>query len=231
VSGGRSFWPWDTGTGPIALTDDEPEEVPGRSWLRLAAIIGASVLLLLAVVVAYNVGRGRTPLGAVPDDQSPTPSPSSQAPISPAADPIQVVAASDFDPQGSPQEENPEEVRLAIDGDPQTAWHTQTYQQNFGPGGLKTGVGLLLDLGSSRPVSAVDVTVDGGSTGVSIYVTDTAPTGVRGLTPVQSATVDSTAQIQLPEPVTGRYVVVWLTSIPAIPGGFRGAVAEVTVRG
>jgi protein kinase-like protein len=230
---GRSFWPWDTGTGPIAVADPdaEPQEVPGRSWLRLAAIVGAAVLLLLAVVVAYNIGRGRTPLGAVPEEESPTPTPTSQAPITPAADPVDVAAASDFDPQGSPREENPEEVPLAIDGDAATAWRTQTYEQNFGPQGLKTGVGLLLDLGSSRPVSAVDVTVDGGSTGVSVYVTDTAPTGVRGLTPVQSATIDAAGQVALPEPVTGRYVTVWLTSLPAVPGGFQGAVAEVTVRG
>lgn len=227
---GRSFWPWDTGTGPVVTADDtEPEEVPGRSWLRLAAIVGACVLLLLAVVVAYNVGRGRTPLGSVPDESS-TPTPSAQTPISPAAQPLEATAA-DFDPQGDPSDENPEEVPLALDGDEGTAWHTQTYEQNFGPGGLKTGVGLLLDLGASRSVSAVDVTVAGGSTGVSVYVTPTSPTGVRDLTPVQSATVDATAQIELPEPVTGRYVTVWLTSIPAVSDGFRGAIAEVTARG
>lgn len=230
ASPGRSFWPWDTGTGPITAAEPEPEEVPGRSWLRLAAIVGAAVLLLLAVVVAYNVGRGRTPLGAVPEE-SPTPTPSTQSPIAPAADPLEVVAASDFDPQGDPGEENPEEVPLAIDGDDATSWHTMTYEQNFGPGGLKTGVGLLLDLGAAQSVSAVDVTVAGGSTGVSLYVTETAPAGVRDLTPVQSATVDASAEVELPEPATGRYVTVWLTSIPAIEGGFRGAVAEVTVRG
>ncbi|MBA2955054.1 hypothetical protein GON03_11995 [Nocardioides sp. MAH-18] len=230
---GRSFWPWDTGTGAIAVADPdlEAEEVPGRSWLRLAAIIGAGVLLLLAVVVAYNVGRGRTPLGALPEDESPTPSPSSQTPIARSSNPIEVVAKSDFDPQGSPREENPEEVPLALDGDATTAWRTQTYEQNFGPQGLKTGVGLLLDLGSSQSVSAVDVTVAGGSTGVSLYLTDAVPTGVRDLTPVQSATVDAAGQIELPEPTTGRYVVVWLTSLPAVAGGFQGAVAEVTVRG
>lgn len=229
--GGRGFWPWDTGTGLIPLPEEPEEEVPGRSWLRLAALIAVAVLLLLAVVVAYNLGRGRTPLGAVPDDDSPAPTPAGQTPIPPASDPIGGVVATDFDPEGDPPDENPELAELAVDGDPETAWRTMDYKQNFGPGGLKNGVGLLLDLGSVRNVSAVDVAVLGGSTGVSLFVSDTAPTSVDGLTPAASATVDSAQQIPLPEPVQAQYVVVWLTSIPAVGSEFRGEVAEVTVRG
>lgn len=231
AAGGRGFWPWDTGTGPIPLPEEPEEEMPGRSWLRLAGLIAAAVLLLLAVVVAYNLGRGRTPLGAVPDDDSPTRGPSSQTPISPATDPIPDVTATDFDPEGDPPDEYPELAPLAVDGDPETAWHTMDYKQNFGPSGLKSGVGLLLDLGSVRDVSAVDVTVLGGSTGVSLYLSDAAPTSVEGLTPAASATVDDTQQIELTEPVQAQYVVVWLTSVPTVGSEFRGEVAEVTVRG
>ena len=36
---------------------------------------------------------------------------------------------------------------------------------------------------------------------------------------------------QVPEPVAGRYVVVWLTALPAVDDGFRGEVAEVSVLG
>lgn len=227
------FWPWDTGTstGAIAAIDEPIEEVPGRSWLRLAAVIAAAVLLLLAVVVAYNLGRGRTPLGAVPDDDGATPTPSSQTPISPAANPITGVTATSFDPEGTPPEENPELAPLAVDGDKATAWRTVTYKQNFGPGGLKTGVGLVLDLGSSRNVTAVDVTVLGGSTGLSLFLSDTAPASLDGLTAVATATVDTSDRIELEQPTQGRYLTVWLTSVPATPDGFRGEVAEVTARG
>ena len=131
------------------------DEVPGRSWLRLAAVIAAAVLLLVAVVVAYNLGRGRTPLGAVPDgrpDARRRRPASRRAPRS--AGPITGVTATDFDPQGDPPAENPDLAPLAVDGDPATAWRTLAYKQNFGPGGLKTGVGLVLDLGAARDVSA-----------------------------------------------------------------------------
>jgi len=183
------------------------------------------------VVVAYNLGRGRTPLGAVPDDDDPSVSPSSQTPISPAAKPIAGVTATDFDPEGTPPEENPDLAPLAVDGDKETAWRTLNYKQNFGPGGLKTGVGLILDLGSARDVTAVDVTVLGGSTGLSVFLSDTAPTSLDGLSAVATATVDTTDRIELDQPTKGRYLTIWLTSVPATADGFRGEVAEVTALG
>jgi hypothetical protein len=227
------FWPWDTGTstGAIAAVDDPDDEIPGRSWLRLAAVIAAAVVLLLAVVVAYNLGRGRTPLGAVPDGDGPTSSPSSQTPISPAANPITGVTATSFDPEGTPPEENPELAPLAVDGDKETAWRTVNYKQNFGPAGLKTGVGLVLDLGEAHDVTAVDITVLGGSTGLSLFVSDTAPSSVDGLTAVATATVDKSDRIELDQPTRGRFLTVWLTSVPATADGFRGEVAEVTALG
>ncbi|MEP9362990.1 protein kinase family protein [Nocardioides sp. CN2-186] len=229
-----AYWPWDTGTGSVSATPDdpEPEEVPGRNWLRLAALIAACLLLLVACVVAYNLGRGRTPLGAIPDDEPSRPPSSQTSPSASVAAPIAGITASDFDPQGDPPEEYPELAALAVDGDPDTAWHTQTYDQDFGPGGLKTGVGLVLDLGESHDVAEVDLTLIGSPTDVSVYVTDTRPTGVRDLTPAASATgVGTRDKLTLDPAVPGRYVTVWLTSLPQVQGGFRGEVAEVTVRG
>jgi hypothetical protein len=213
--------------------DDEVDDQPGRSWLWLAALVAALALVLLAVVVAFNVGRGRTPLGAEPEPEgSRTPS----ATISPTADAgltaYDGVTATDFDPQGEDLQEFPDLAPLAVDGNPETSWRTQTYLQQLGPGGLKTGVGLVLDLGGSGEVGEVALTLVGQPTAVSVYVTEAAPRGVRGLTPATTATADGTdLAIALDEPATGRFVTVWLTSLPAVEGGFRGAVAEVEVLG
>ena len=235
---GAGYWPWDTGTGPgtgtgltPAIDGDDDHPVPGRSWLRLAGAIAACLLLLVAIVVAYNLGRGRTPLGALPGDTgSPTPSstPSSAA----VAQVITGVTATDFDPQGDPPDENPDLAALAVDGDPDTSWRTMTYTQNFGPTGLKTGVGLVLDLGERRQVASVDLTFVGAPTAFSLYVTDQAPTGVKGLTPAGAGVADQThARVTLETPASGRYLTVWLTSVPQVEAGFRGEIAEVTVRG
>ncbi len=221
-----------TGTGLRAI--EVEEEVPGRSWLRLAAGIAAGLLLLVAVVVAYNLGRGKTPLGNDPRDEAPstTPTPETSASASTSAVPVQDLVASDLDPQGDDGAENPDEAPLAVDGDPTTAWSTLTYDQQFGPAGLKTGLGLVVDLGAEREVTSVDLSFLGSPTGVSLYVADTAPSDVTDLDPVASETAtDERLTVELDEPATGQYVVVWLTELPADDGGgFRGEVAEIAVR-
>ena len=68
---------------------------------------------------------------------------------------------------------------------------------------------------------------------MSVYVTDEPPTAGprpdagrhrrRSTAPAREVTLD--------EPATGRFVIVWLTSLPAVDGGFRGEIAEVAVRG
>ena len=159
-------------------------------------------------------------------------SPQSSATAGPTAAPITGITATDFDPQGSPPEENPEEARFAVDGDPATSWSTLTYTQNLGPEGLKTGVGLLLDLGDDHSVSEVDLTTVGSPTDVSVYVSEARPRGVGTLNVAGTTTVTGTrGTLSLSENPTGRYVVVWLTSLPTVSGGFRGEVADVVVKG
>ncbi len=247
--GPGGYWPWDstgTGTGMRISTgsgviepveeDDEDDERPGRSWLRLAALVAVLTLALLAVVFAFNLGRGLPSLGgedpATPDGRTPATGGTSGGSQAAGSTAYTDVTADDFDPQGDPPEEMPDLVAFAVDGDPATGWRTMTYSQQLGPGGLKTGVGLTLDLGASGEVDEVDLTLIGAPTGVSVYVTATPPRGVRGLTPAASATADgSDLAVALDQPATGRYVTVWLTSLPAVEGGFRGEIAEASVVG
>lgn len=226
---GSGFWPWESshGTGS-GMMSPVAEEVPGRSWMRLAMVIGAVALVVVAIVATLQLRSGDDG-DAGADDTSGTTS------GRPRAVPLTGVVAQDFDPQGSaPFDENPDLVPLALDGDPATAWRTSTYNQNLGPAGLKTGVGLLLDLGSSKVVRSVRLTLDGGPTAVQVFRTDTAPTTLDGLEPLAEGTSkpdDSTLSLKLPDDIADQYVVVWLTSLPAVDGGFRGQVAEVVVAG
>ena len=84
---------------------------PGTSMLRLALIVAVCLLLLIGCVIAFNLGRGRTPLGAAPDDpDEPATSGQSSLGTAPPAAALTGVTATDFDPQGNPPEENPEEA-------------------------------------------------------------------------------------------------------------------------
>jgi len=241
---GGGFWPWEntgagagTGSGvlPAFVDGDEDDDrnPPGTNMLRLALIVAVCLVLLIGCVIAFNLGRGRSPLGAEPDtstSRATSPQSSTTGGSSPA--PITGITATDFDPQATPSEENPEEARFAVDGDPTTSWSTETYAQNLGPGGLKTGVGLLLDLGDDHSVSEVDLTTVGSPTDVSVYVSEARPRGVGTLNVAGTTTVTGTrGTLSLSDNPTGRYVVVWLTSLPTVSGGFRGEVADVVVKG
>jgi hypothetical protein len=242
--GGGGFWPWEntgagTGTGsgvlPTFVDEDEDDDrrPPGASMLRLAGIIAACLLVLVAVVIAFNLGRGKTPLGTTKDDTTPGPSHSPSSSASTTGTPITGVTARDFDPQGSDGSENPSEAPRAVDGNPATFWQTSRYDQQFGPVGLKTGVGLVLDLHGSHDVSEVDLTTVGTPTGVSVYVSPTDPQTLQGLPVAGTTEITGTNRgtVTLGQPVKGRYVVVWLTKLPAISGGFRGGIAGAVVKG
>lgn len=213
---------WGTGDG----LDDTGEQVPGRSWIRLAMIVGVCVLVMVAAVAAYQLGL-KPPASDPGDDATASTTPSVTDPT-----PFTDLIADDFDPQGAePRDENPDAVPNVLDGDPATSWSTSNYFQNFGPAGLKTGVGLVVDLGATKGVRQVVVTTEGGQTSLAAYVTSEPPTGVAGLTPVGTASGTGDLTIDLDEAVSGRYVTIWLTLLPPVGEEFRGTISEVQVLG
>ena len=129
-------------------------------------------------------------------------------------------------------EENSDRAGRAVDGDPSTAWPTKTYNDQFGPTGLKFGVGLLLDLGKTQDVARVAITVEGGATDLELRVAEDAGDSLEDYELVdEAADVDGRTVLRPADPVTARYVLVWLTQLPARDGKYRGEVAEVTVSG
>ena len=224
------FWPWDTGTGSVPPPlDEEPEEddsVPGRNWMRIAWIIALSLLILVAMIYAFN--RGRSQNGEASSGPGAT---QSSQPVK--TTPLKLAGASDLDPYGDPPRENPDLAGLAIDGDVSTAWETMGYRQNFGAGGLKPGVGLVIDLGAVKDVGSVSVDVDTDPTSIQLFLASgaKAPTQVDAMEPVAKATSENGTLTLTPETAsTARWVVIWLTSVPQ-DGVFRGRVSEVSVHG
>jgi len=100
-------------------------------------------LLVIGGLVSAYVLTNRDPGASPADPTSPdTPAQSSGPPAV-----IPIKDGRDFDPQGDDNSENPDQVKNAYDGSDDTRWQTVTYYRNPKLGGIKRGVGLVLDLG------------------------------------------------------------------------------------
>ena len=140
---------------------------------------------------------------------------------------LPVLGITSFDPQGDGDENN-DDTPLAVDGDPETAWSSHTYLSP-GWGGLKTGTGLVLDLGEGAEVSEVEVELGEGDVGVTAYLADTP--SIADATELGSDDAASGTWTVTPdEPVTGRYLIVWFTRAWTSPEGEVVSVREITVR-
>lgn len=236
---GRSATGSSHGTGslPPVWGPDEPDEAEdssrqenaGKSWLRLAAAVGVILLLVFAIIVAFNLGRGADDRTASPESTQTQGQPEKKP-----ARPIAIAGVSDLDPAGDPPEENPELAPLAVDGDPGSAWQTMTYYNNPQLGLLKDGVGLVVDLGRPSQVGQVQLTMIGEPTTVEILAAPEGsgqPTSTEGLERVAAARdAGPKVNLDLDKPVTTQYLTVWLTSLPPSSEGYQGQIAEIVVK-
>jgi putative peptide zinc metalloprotease protein len=161
-------------------------------------------------------------------------------PAGPAGAVLPPVSAHGFDalrsPSSDPGDENNDLARYAIDGNPATAWQTQYY---YNPvfSGLKTGTGLILDMG--RPVRLRSVTVTfGPAPGANVAIevgnhnTRAASTLSTFTTVAKAQDVGGTYTFTCTGAAQGRYVLIWFTKLPpAGSGRFQALIFNIVVRG
>lgn len=134
----------------------------------------------------------------------------------PSTGPPVVASAQMLDPPpDGDNNEHPEAVDRAIDGDPTTYWFTRTYASPTY--GMKDGVGYAVTLQESATVSSVRLLVNGTGGMVEVRATDPA-------TPTQGPVLASGALgpetvLTLSEPTTTQHVVLWFTALPQTPDG------------
>jgi serine/threonine-protein kinase len=144
----------------------------------------------------------------------------------------EIEGVDDFDPPPGDEDEHSEEVKLAIDGDPNTVWTTETYQtEDLG----KPGVGLRVDAG--EPVAASAVEVRSGTAGWDLEVYGTAedppPDTIEGWgAPIGSATdVAEREEVRLNTIEPLRYFLIWITSPATTDDGFLVEISEIRLVG
>jgi len=154
------------------------------------------------------------------------------------------VSAHGFDPldtQGDPSNENDCLAGYAIDGNPATAWRSQYYLGSPVFGGLKTGSGLILDMGRRVRLRSVRVafgnapgTGSGADVGIELGDSDTlvASTLATFTTVASADDVGGTHTFRTSSSARGRYVLIWFTKLPPVgPDRFEAEIYGTTVRG
>ena len=225
-----------------AVRADVPRAVAARPprlppWVRRRLPVLASALLLLVVGIAsYAVGRQIGEVGDVGEVQpsndrntvlsSASPDPPT---ADPATQPIDLTTARvvDFDPPPGDGSERRVAVPNAFDDDPTTAWATERYDA-AALGGLKSGVGLLVDLGRPTAVGGVELITSGAGTGVELRVADELGATAADFRVVAGGTANAPGLVLTPPGGTAaRWWLVWVTSLREVDGGFSAAVAEM----
>jgi eukaryotic-like serine/threonine-protein kinase len=193
--------------------------LPFRMRYPLVAIGLVVVIAAVAVLTGvFLAGRTHHGSGQLP-----------QAP--PKATPHQIflcdTCAHDYNPDAlsGPKNQHPNQVGLAIDGNRNTAWTTETYDGDILG---KPGVGIYVD--ANPGVSAGSMVLDTATPGyaVTIYARNTTPdpdnfgSGPNGWIKVgAAANVHVTQTIKLTTgDVRYRYYLVWITGL-----GGHGSVA------
>jgi hypothetical protein len=160
-----------------------------------------------------------------------TPGPRPSAPANtPASHSLTAASVVAFGPEGTVDGDNPGIVSRVNGGETQP-WYSSWYATpEFG--NLKSGTGLLLDMGTAVNVSSVRLSL-GSQPGADVQVRVGNSATLGGLTAVASAAgVGSDVRLSVTPPSSGRYVLVWFTRLPPdLQGQYQIDVYGVTVDG
>jgi len=219
--------------GGAAYRRDQPlseRSVAARAMISVVIVLVLAAVGATAWMISHSLHKGAKAGGH-----------SASSPPSVAASVVlKPVSARSFDVYGSDggNEDNVDAPK-AIDGSNSTFWHTSFYIGNPVFGGLKKGTGLLIDMGKNVKLSQVEVqfgTICCADVQVKIGSnSDPVPSNLSNFTTV--ATSDhavNTTNFTSNSSATGRYVLIWFTSLPRQAGQqnqYQGQIYNVVVRG
>lgn len=231
----------DADEGPMGFGDVTVGETRRPAGRKIA--LGVTVLAVIAVVGALIGMRALSSgsnAGPLPPTGSSGPTAGTATPetmIAIGADQVRVVDP----PRGNRTETAG--VEKVVDGVETSGWRTDRYNRaNFG--GIKPGMGILIDLQSAKPVKAVRVVVTASGASVELRAGNTDPGDtsegdaaiLESFTTIGQPLKDhpgTTMVFPVPQDTQpARYLLVWITKLPPDDTGrFVLGVNEISVLG
>ncbi len=195
-----TFAPAPTPTADVQVRRARRIPVP---LIVLAVVVVGALALAAALLGRTDAGRGLLDKAGIVDRSSNAAG---------ALIPLDTAALTAFDPFGD-EAEHDELLRFLRDGNVQTVWTTEAYA-NRTFGGLKDGVGVIIDLGAATTIAELDVTGASAGWNAAVYVADGAPDQIAdwGSARARHGPIDGAARFTF-KPARGRTVMLWITDL------------------
>ena len=205
-----------------------------RALLGVVMVLVISAVVATAVVIGTSLHKSSSHKAGGTPSAKPSTTQTGSAVLAPAG-------ADTFNIFGS-DNEDAAQVQKAIDTGPgslKTSWATDYYYGQPKFGGLKSGTGLLLDMGRTVRLSQVDVLFGSNCcTTAEIYLGNSSAKSKSALNSFKlvspSAAASGNHSFSTSGNATGRYVLIWITSLPPKEGSanqFQALIYNVIVRG
>lgn len=192
---------------------------------RTVTLLVLAILVVAAFIIGFVALGGSSDETASPEpaqqsttaaEQTEEPEPAAPAPV------IEEITA--IDPEGD-DEENSDEAELVMPGE-SGGWRSERYNTpDFG--GLKSGLGLMVELEEESEISQLDLLAPDGQSVLEVRVGDSDD--VEEAETVEEVDLDGDVTVELDEPATGQYVFLWFTEATPEGDGYRAMIDEVDI--
>ncbi|WP_205876932.1 serine/threonine-protein kinase [Mycobacterium camsae] len=200
--------PQPPATSPTAPMASSPKR--RKVWVLAAVAVIAVIALTAGGLFYFTHGRGRQ---------------TRPGPI------VKPVSATVFSPDGTP--DNPQDAKLAIDGNPDTGWSTVTYTDAVPFPRFIQGMGLMLHL--SEPTALSTVMLDVPSTGTQVQIRSSPTEKPAKLADTTELAPTATLlpgrnRITVTNQTKTSNVLVWISTLGSTNGQSRTELSDVTLQ-
>ncbi len=193
-----------------------------RKILTTRRVSAAGVFIVLAATAAALLITALTG-----KKESPAPAPA------PTGAPIEITGTQSFDPSPGDGQENDDQLKLAIDGNPGTGWTTETYQAPTTEAAVgKPGVGMIVTTAQPAVARTMRIRSEVNGWSTQIYASASGPpTTLQGWgKPIgDQPDMQTDSEIEL-SPRTAKYYLIWITKLASTPTGYNVQINEVGLK-